>query len=389
VSLRRCRPLIIAGVAVFTMVLGLPGVLTSALAGPKSATGCIAHKPIYVEDLFEVHYHAGCTGHDEPELDPISNHPHSAIDQTWRVILPTDGTYRMSQPGPIMWIGGTVHDPHSLFKQSFLEVQFYPDTIAEHCSKTGGYSAKFAKNVYSVCTPVWSIKRTGTTHHYYHEPPHFNAVLRNSDGSTMLMHAGDTVTVHLFVTPAADGWHVTVHDITNGLSATIVLKSPKWGALMPEYDKQVVGNALKWGAVNDTPTSMVWEIGHRPLYASPGFEFCLPGEVDCWSYDQRAWAGVTPGQLVSVKFGDGSAPQHWAVVSDYGGKDEVKAYCGSYGGRWCIYPWYTLTNSYTWEYGVDYPETANDYGKASQFFQKTHCGGPFGKNSTYCDHVIV
>ena len=67
----------------------------------------------------------------------------------------------------------------------------------------------------------------------------------------------------------------------------------------------------------------------------------------------------------------------------------MKGYCGSYGGHWCIYPWYSTTNNYTWEYGVYYPETADDYGQASQFFQHTKCGGPFGKNSTHCDHVVV
>jgi hypothetical protein len=140
--------------------------------------------------------------------------------------------------------------------------------------------------------------------------------------------------------------------------------------------------------VHDTPTSLVWEIGHRPLYDSPPFDFCVPGEVDCWSYDHRAWAGVQPGRLLSVTFGDGSSPQGWAVVSDYGGKDEVKNACGAYGGPWCIYPWYTRTADGSWEYGVDYPETVADYGRASQFFQTTECGGPFGPDSTYCDHVI-
>jgi hypothetical protein len=38
---------------------------------------------------------------------------------------------------------------------------------------------------------------------------------------------------------------------------------------------------------------------------------------------------------------------------------------------------------------VNYPGlTADDFGKANQFERKTRCGGPFGKNSTYCMTVI-
>jgi hypothetical protein len=379
-----------AFIAVVAMSFGLGvGVGQPAIAGSTSGTGCIAHRPAYIEDVFEAQYASGCSGHDEPELDPVSDHAHSGINQTWRVVLPSDGAYEVAQPGPIMWIGGTVHDPNSLFHQSFLEVQFYPDTIAQNCASTGSITGKFAKDVYSVCTPVWSLKRTGTVNPSYHEPAHFNELLRSSNGSTLLMHAGDTVSVHLFVTSASDGWHISIEDLTSGVSGTIVLNSPKWGPLMPEYDRQVIGNSLKWGAVHDTPTSLVWEIGHQPLYASPPFNFCVPGEVDCWSYDATAWAGIQPGGLVSVTFGDGSAPQHWAVVSDYGGKDEVETYCGDYGGDWCIYPWYSRATNGTWQFGVDYPATAEDFGRASQYNQKTSCGGPFGPNSTYCANVIV
>jgi hypothetical protein len=359
-----------------------------AMAGSTSSTGCIAHRAVYVEDVFEVRYSNGCSGHDEPELDPVSNAPHSAKNQTWHLVLPRDGKYEVAQPGPIFWIGGTVHDPASLFHQSFLEVQFYPDTIAQNCAQTGSISGKFAKNVYSVCTPVWAITTTGQKP-TYHEPAHFNEKLNTPAGNTLTMHAGDVVDVHLFVTSAKDGWHVTVTDRTNGRSGTIVLNSPKYGALMPEFDRQVIGNALGWGAVHDTPTSFVWEIGHLPLYNSPPFEYCVPGEVGCYSYDTRAWAGIHPLDIVSVTFGDGSGPKHWAVVSDYGGKDDDIQDCGHYGGPWCIYPWYSRNADGDWNFGVDYPDTVNDYGRASQYFQHTFCGGPFGPKSTYCDHVIA
>ena len=49
------------------------------------------------------------------------------------------------------------------------------------------------------------------------------------------MHAGDTVTDHQYVTPAADGMHITVSDLTTGHAGTIVLNSKIDGPLMPAY----------------------------------------------------------------------------------------------------------------------------------------------------------
>lgn len=75
---------------------GMTSILTVAAAAacwlaatPAMAdgSGCIAHHPRYVEGSFETKYLAGCSGHDEPELFPISNAPGSARDLTWTVIL--------------------------------------------------------------------------------------------------------------------------------------------------------------------------------------------------------------------------------------------------------------------------------------------------------------
>src|SRR5215472_12344678 len=97
----------------------------SAASSDTLGSGCVAHHPNYIEGTFEVQYSAGCSGHDEPELDPVSSAPHSAQDLTWRFVLPSDGAFNVSTPGPVFWFGGTVTDPNSLFEQSFLEVQFY------------------------------------------------------------------------------------------------------------------------------------------------------------------------------------------------------------------------------------------------------------------------
>ena len=95
------------------------------MPGSASASGgqgaCIAHHPAYIEDVFEVNYSAGCSGHDEPELDPLSNLAGSAQDLTWTFQLPGNGKhFNVDAVGPTFWFGGPVTDPDSLFGQAFL-----------------------------------------------------------------------------------------------------------------------------------------------------------------------------------------------------------------------------------------------------------------------------
>jgi len=360
---------------------------TSGIASANSS-GCLAHRPKYLEGKIEVHYDAGCTGHDEPELDPVSSAPGSARDLTWTAVLPSGGAFPVSATGPTFWFGGTVTDPSSLFKQAFVELQFYPDSIVTNCTPGGGFVVKFAPDTYSVCSPVWKLTQTGQQG-VFHETAAFNAMLTDGTGASnpLIMHAGDTITVHWFTTPAADGFHVTVTDLTTGGSGTIVLNSKTDGPLMPAFDTQTIGNALAWGAVFDTPNAFVWEIGHTSDFSSPSGQFCVPGETNCLSYDAPAWAGTSPIQIKSVSFGDGSTAKSWAAVSDLGGKAEVLASCSVYGGPFCIYPWYTLGTS-GFHFGVDFPDTIKDYGQANQFQQTANCGGPFGPDSTYCATIL-
>src|SRR6266566_4541984 len=114
----------------------------AAKAGAAAQAGggiCIAHRPNYSSE-YPVWYTAGCTGHDEPELDPVSSLPGSARDLTWTAVLPRDGKVPVSDVGPTFWWGGTVTDPNpvALFNQAFLELQFYPDAIVQRCTPDGG-----------------------------------------------------------------------------------------------------------------------------------------------------------------------------------------------------------------------------------------------------------
>ena len=53
-------------------------VLANAAPAQAGNSGCYAHRPKYIEGVFEVRYDAGCTGHDEPEIDPVSSAKGSA-----------------------------------------------------------------------------------------------------------------------------------------------------------------------------------------------------------------------------------------------------------------------------------------------------------------------
>jgi hypothetical protein len=396
-SLRRVRRLIsVTGLALGATVgvaaAGLPasapplGVSTARLgsSAQSGAGDCIAHHP-----STSVWYTAGCSGHDEPELDPVSSAPGSAQDLTWTAVLPADGTVPVSAVGPTFWWGGTVTDPNpqALFGQAFLELQFYPDAIVNNCTSAGGFNVRYAPDKFTVCSPVWQVSSKSNG-----ETAAFNAELYDGAGSQpLVMSAGDTIRIHFFVASASDGWHVQVTDLTTGHSGTIVLNS-KYGPMLPAFGTQQIGNALGWGLVNDTPNSFVWEIGHTSDFSTPAGQFCVPGQTGCDSYDTAHWLGFTPLKITSVTFGSGanaSGPSQWAVVSDFGGTAEVNQFCPSYGGPYCTYPWFTFNSaSSALTYGADYPGTKFDYGQAAQFATTTQCGGPFGPDSTYCDTIL-
>jgi hypothetical protein len=357
-----------------------------AASGAQSGAGdCIAHHPNSNSE-YDIWYAQGCTGHDEPELDPVSSLPGSARDLTWTAVLPSDGAVPVSSVGPTFWWGGTVTDPnpHALFGQAFLEVQFYPDAIVSNCDSAGGFNVTYAPDKFSVCTPVWQVGAKS-----FAETAAFNAELYDGPSSRpLVMNAGDTIRIHFFVAGTAEGWHIQITDLTTGRSGTVVLNS-KYGPMLPAFSQQKIGNALGWGLVNDTPNSFVWEIGHTSPFTSPAAQYCLPGQSLCDSYDAAHWLGFSPLQIKSVTFANGSRAGKWAVVSDFGGTAEVNQYCPSYGGPDCIYPWYAFNGTDTaFTYGADYPGTQDDYGQASQFATTPQCSGPFGPDSTYCDTVL-
>jgi hypothetical protein len=371
-----------------TAAVGSLGVLCLALPGLAQATPqslCIGHHPQNF-----VWYTSSCTGHDEPELDPLSNSAGSAQNLTWTIVLPSNGSVPVDSVGPTFWIGGSVSDPNSLFGQAFLELQFYPNSITTGCAAGGGYKVTYAPGDYTVCSPVWEVSPHGNA-----ESAAFNAMLTDAaGGGPLVMHAGDTITDHQYITPARDGMHITVTDVTTGHSGTIVLNSKVDGPLMPAFSVQKLGNALGWGLVNDAPNALVWEIGHTGNFTTPAGQFCLPGSATrppCYSYDVPTWLKFSPLQVKGVTFGDGTSAKSWSAVSDFGAEAEVNEDCGAgnYGSPFCTYPWYAFNKSdNAFTYGGHYPGTSNDFGQAAQFQQQENCVSPAGPYPQYCSTVL-
>ncbi len=380
------------GLAAMLALIGVAASQTFAshasAATPSASQGqsvCIAHHP---QDF--VWYTHSCTGHDEPEIDPLSNAPGSAQNLTWTVTLPTNGAMPVDSVGPTFWIGGVVNDPNSLGGQAFLELQFYPNSLVNNCATGGGYNVSYAPGIYTACSPVWEVSKTGNS-----ESAAFNAMLVDSaTGGPLQMHEGDTFTDHQYITSAADGMHITITDLTTHHTGTIILNSKVDGPLMPSYYTQTLGNALNWGLVDDAPNSLVWEIGHTGNNTTPAGQYCQPGSATkppCYSYDVPTWLKFSPLVVDSVVFGDGSAPQNWSVVSDFGGEAEVNQHCGAanYGTPFCTYPWFAYNKSLGgFTYGGDYSGTTNDYNQALQFTQTKQCPSPSGPNTTYCSTVL-
>jgi hypothetical protein len=210
----RLRSVIIsAALALSASGLAMTTAPTTSASVHSGAGDCIAHRPT-VSGEYQIRYAAGCSGHDEPEIDPVSSLPGSAQDLTWTAVLPKDGTVPVSAVGPTFWWGGTVTDPnpHSLFGQAFLEVQFYPDAIVNTCSSDGGFNVTYAPNKFSVCSPAWQVTTTSNQ-----ENAAFNAELFNGlSKDPLVMNGGDTIEIHFFEVSSSEGWHVSVSDLTTG-----------------------------------------------------------------------------------------------------------------------------------------------------------------------------
>ena len=402
---------LLAAVSAFVLALGAStgaagtskgsAKIISGTAGATTA-GCLAHIPGGLSadenDLSE-YYTSGCTGHDEPELDPVSSHSRSAQNITWHVQLPADGVKPVSSVGPTFWFGGTVKDsnPHKIGQEGFLELQFYPDSFTKNCFSNGGFNLVHAPDTYTACSPVWTIAKQGKQ---IAEPAAFNGMITDATGKApFVMHALDIVDVHIWAPSSDSAYQEQVTDETTGeQSSILVLISPKDGPLTPEFSKNKIGNALDWGGVWDTPMAFVWEIGHADIYGPTPLQFCVPGQSNCDSFNEASWAGFTPIRIFDATFGDDSHQQSWAAVSDTGGIAEVlgNSFVGptecpnGFGGAFCIYPYFSLDDGGAINFGVHRSFTADDLMGANQFNQDASSCPDDGvfTGGTYCATII-
>ena len=395
------------------------GIAISAIALPAAATP-LRRAPVHVSpttypELYGGHcfgvypgqssskqlsYAAGCYGHDEPQLSPISSAAGSGQNITWTFVLPSDGTTttkrKVLDNGPAFWLGALVNDPNSLANQAFDELQFYPDSVltSPYCASDGSFYPKSAANKYTACAPAFAADPFLGT-----EYTAFNAMLtKGTTTSPLVMYAGDTIVAHYFPgTQSGTPLNIVVTDTTPGhtASGTIVVVGATDGPLAPAASTNTTNNYLQWGAVEAAPMSLSWEIGHPNFYTYPLAPACYPGMFNCFSYNvTKGWALISPIQVKSVTFNDGTVdPSSWGVVDGQGGSHEDTTYCGSYNHTGsagaCTFPWYTYngTNAAI-EFGSDYTGTTSDFGQDAQFDTTDGCGpGPYSQ-PLYCNTTL-
>ena len=366
-------------------------------ARERHGSGCIAHHPNYIEGAFEVQYAAGCSGHDEPELDPVSCAPGSAQNLTWRFVLPSDGAFPVSATGPTFWFGGTVTDPNpACFGQAFLEVQFYPDAIVTNCTPNGGFVVSYAPNTYTVCSPVWSHPHDRAEAGL----PRAGGVQRDADDrrqAPAARHARGRHDRHSLPRRLAanEGWHIDVTDETTGGTGTIVLEQRRRAAaagVRHAGDRQLA----RLGHRRTTPrTRSCGRSATRSPFTHPASQFCIPGRADL-PVLQRAGLGrdlADPDQVGHLRrrlapdaLGDGLATRA-ARPRCSATRSSARPTAPATAARSASTRSITQGSSGV-HYGSNFPNEINDLGGVDQFAQTLECGGPFGPNSTYCDTLV-
>ena len=198
-------------------------------ATPQSL--CIGHHP---QDF--VWYTASCTGHDEPEIDPLSTAAGSAQNLTWTLVLPSNGAVPVDVGRPRR-SGSAAPSPRpdSLDNQAFLRAPVLPQQSRPRAAPGGGCNVtrRGLRRLHGRARRSWEVSQAPASPSRRRSM--HDALTDSQSGGPLIMKAGDTITDHQYITSAADGMHITVTDLNSGHSGTIVLNSHVDGPLMPDF----------------------------------------------------------------------------------------------------------------------------------------------------------
>ncbi len=327
---------------------------------------------------------SNCVGHDEPSLSFYSDTPGSGGNVSWNATLPQDvgATQNQSDLYATAWFGLVVTDPAAYLDQCYVEIQLYPDFSWGDASTT-------VPGAWSGAVVGWQIDpMTGAVDTCF-----YAQLLVNGVGpAPFQMTAGDNFVLNL------TGWsgdsageHVSIHDVTAGISTSVNLYNYSSGGfpLNPAYAANDVPDALLWGSGGQLPISFAFEIGREGNPAgvdNSTYGGCTPGplpsspenpSVPCPSYDPVSWVNdtQTPWWLGVPAFG-GSAglPTQFDLSSTVGGTAGLTKLsndsCGQREGSTdCTYPWFGYScNETAFTFGAtDYALESNDFGQGGQF----------------------
>ena len=161
-----------------------------------AAAACLAHVAVPTR----VYYAGDCSGHDEPELDPVSSAPGSARDITWRVMLPAGGL----RPGfgrrlRLLVRRHSRRPPGERVRAGLPGGAVLPRHVRQKvCTANGGvfpYYRALAERLHRVHAGVDDLPKGAPA-----QPAGFNAMAVDTAPGTgpLVMHGGDTVDVHIF-----------------------------------------------------------------------------------------------------------------------------------------------------------------------------------------------
>jgi len=290
---------------------------------------------------------------------------------------------------------GQRHEPKQDRGEGFLELQFYPDSFTTGCTSGGGFQVKHEADVYTACSPVWTIaKRKGQII----EPAAFNGMPQDAAGSgPFVMHALDIVDVHIWAPSPDAAYREAGHgrDQRGDVERACAQQSGD-GPLTPAFSTQGSATRSTGGRrLGHTDGLRVRDRSLGPLRPQSRqvlYPLARPSAARSTTAD---WANQQPIRILNVTFGDGSHPRNWAVVSDTGGKAEVLGHsfvgpttARSTAARSASTRWFSWDGR-AFNYGVKYPNTVQRLGEANQFQQRPTCpaDGVF-PGHTYCDAIV-